>query len=158
MAASSAASAAREGSIVGCQTDSERRFLRNYLTFVKDRQFPMLIPLVRLGIADRRRPDFVAFVPIQHWRYKWLAIQLDAPHSDDLTSSDALRDEFMRGQNYEVLSLRPKQSCYLEEVRKLVEQIDVWMGLNHTDEWETTVEVESRRVEARPPDSDDIPF
>jgi DNA-directed RNA polymerase subunit RPC12/RpoP len=47
-----------------CQTETEEKFLHQYLRFVKDRQFPMLIPQVSIGIAERRRPDFVAFVPL----------------------------------------------------------------------------------------------
>lgn len=139
-----------------CQTDSERRFLRSYLGFVKDREFPMLVPQAWLGIADRRRPDFVAFVPLQYWKYKWLAVQLDAAHSDDLAASDALRDDYVRGQNYEVLSLRPKESGYLEEVRRLVERIDEWMALSQTDAWQTAVEAEVQKVE--PPPDTDMPF
>ena len=52
-----------------CQTDSERRFLHMYLKLVKHRQFPMILPQPAIGIADRRRPDFVAFVPLQYWHY-----------------------------------------------------------------------------------------
>jgi hypothetical protein len=140
-----------------CQTDSERRFLKQYLGFVKDREFPMLIPQAWLGIADRRRPDFVAFVPLQYWKYRWLAVQLDAAHPNELATSDALRDEFVRGQNYEVLSLRPKQSGYLEEVRKLVELIDTWMALSETSPWETVSEATVRRVDP-PLAADDVPF
>ncbi len=143
-----------------CQTPSERRFLWNYLSFVKDRQFPMLIPQVWLGIADRRRVDFVAFVPLQYWKYTWLAIQLDASHPEELAASDALRDEYVRGQKYEVLSLRPSESGYLEEVRSLVEQIDRLMALSDVDPWQTAVDAQFRRVEkpTAEVDPDDIPF
>jgi hypothetical protein len=45
-----------------CQSESERRFLHQYLGFTKHRQFPMLLPQPGIGIGERRRPDFVAFV------------------------------------------------------------------------------------------------
>jgi len=66
-----------------CQTDQERRFLRNYLMLVKDREFPMLIPQVRLGVAERRRADFAVFVPLQRWKYDCLVVELDRSHPPD---------------------------------------------------------------------------
>src|SRR5262249_17417578 len=129
-----------------CQTHPERRFLERYLGYVKDRQFPMLIPQAWLGIADRRRPDFVAFVPLQYWKYKWLAVQLDAAHPGRQAEQDAVRDDYTRAQGYEVISLRPSQSDYREEVRKLVEQIDVWMNLSETDPWLTAVDATVKKV------------
>jgi hypothetical protein len=139
-----------------CQTDSERRFLKTYLGFVKDREFPMLIPQAWLGIADRRRPDFVAFVPLQYWKYRWLAIQLDAAHPEESAEADAARDDYVRSQNYEVLSLRPKQTGYIEEVRNVVEQIDASMALGNTDPWKVVVDATVRSFQ--PPPDDGIPF
>src|SRR5439155_6424800 len=53
-----------------CQTETERKFLYQYMGLVKSRNFPMLIPQARIGIAERRRPDFVLFVPLQHLKYR----------------------------------------------------------------------------------------
>ena len=39
------------------------KVLHQYLVYAKH-QFPMLLPQPRIGIAERRRPDFVAFVPL----------------------------------------------------------------------------------------------
>jgi hypothetical protein len=75
-----------------CQTDVERKFLSTYLRYVKDRDFPMLIPQVRIGIAERRRVDFVLYVPLQYWRFKWLAVELDGAHPQEKASEDAARD------------------------------------------------------------------
>jgi hypothetical protein len=47
-----------------CQTVTEQKFLWAYLSLVKGRNFPMLLPQVRIGIAERRRPDFVLFVSL----------------------------------------------------------------------------------------------
>jgi hypothetical protein len=129
-----------------CQTEPERSFLKYYLKYVKDRQFPMLIPQARIGISERRRPDFVAFVPLQYWKYKWVAIQLDAAHPDERAEDDAARDDYVRQQNYDVISLRPASKGYLEEVRNLVEQFEEWMNLGD-DPWKVAVEARVKRSE-----------
>jgi very-short-patch-repair endonuclease len=77
-----------------CQTDQERKFLHWYLRYVKDRQFPMILPQVRIGIAERKRADFVAFVPLQYWRYKAVAIELDGAHTDEHLPKDQARDKY----------------------------------------------------------------
>ena len=125
-----------------CQTETEQKFLHRYLGYVKDRQFPMLIPQTWIGIAERRRPDFVAFVPLQYWKYKWLAIQLDGAHSEDEATDDAARDDYVREHKFEIMSLRPNEKGYLEEVRRLVEQLESWMALAETNSWQVTVEAE----------------
>ena len=139
-----------------CQTDTERKFLHQYLRYVKDRQFPMLIPQANIGIAERRRPDFVAFVPLQYWNYQWLAIQLDGAHPPERAEDDSLRDQYIQDQKYEVLSLRPNEKGYLEEVRCLVEKIEAWMALADSDPWKVAVDAEVRKSVER--GGDDIPF
>ena len=138
-----------------CQTESEKRFLHRYLGFVKDRQFPMLIPQTWIGIADRRRPDFVAYVPLQHWNYKWIAVQLDAAHKDEQRKDDGLRDAYIAEHNYDVIPLKPTESSYYEEVRTLVEKIDGWMRIADDDVWSVAIEAEVARCEDS---SDDLPF
>jgi hypothetical protein len=71
----------------------------------------------------------VAFVPLQYWKYKWLAIQLDGAHSEEQATDDVGRDEYVRRHNYEVISLKPNEKGYLEEVRTPVEQLESWMNL-----------------------------
>jgi very-short-patch-repair endonuclease len=137
-----------------CQNDTERNFMLTYLRYVKDRQFPMLIPQVRIGIAERRRPDFVVFVPLQYWRSKWIAIELDHAHGEEHQQNDNARDLYLEEQNYEVVSLHPNAKGYLEEVKSLVEKIEIWMNLADTDAWEVAVQVDVTRTE----ESDDIPF
>ena len=140
-----------------CQTETERKFLHRYLAYVKDRQFPMLIPQTWIGIAERRRPDFVAFIPLQFWSYKWIAIQLDGAHTEANQADDVLRDQYVAGHNYEILPLRPNEMGYLEEVRSLVEKIEEWMSLANTDPWKVAVEAEVTKTVA-PRQIDDIPF
>lgn len=137
-----------------CQNDTEGNFLHAYLRYVKDRQFPMLIPQVRVGIAERRRPDFVSFVPLQYWSFKRVAIELDGAHGEEQRQSDGARDKYLEEQSYEVVSLRPNAKGYLEEVKALVERFEIWMNLAETDVWEAAIEVQVTRTE----NSNDIPF
>lgn len=134
-----------------CQTESERRFLRWYLELVKDRQFPMLIPQARVGIAERRRPDFVLFAPVHYWSYKWYAVQLDAAHDAGIAAQDRLRDEEVTVQGYTVVSLRPSRAGYYEEVKRLLEQIEQDMTRVVTDPWSVASELKVTRTEEPSP-------
>jgi hypothetical protein len=133
-----------------CQTETETKFLHWYLTFVKDRQFPMLIPQVRIGIAERRRPDFVLFVPLQYWRYKWYAIQLDGSHPPSTAEQDKLRDDEIAVHGYEIISLCPERQGYLEEVRRLVERVESQMATAETEPFSVALEVPVTRTEEPP--------
>ena len=93
----------------------------------------MLLPQTWIGIAERRRPDFVALVPLQYCNYKWIAIQLDGTHRQDQEQSDKERDSYLVEQGYEVHSIRPSQTGYFEEVRRLVEAFENWMNLAEED-------------------------
>ena len=84
----------------------------------------MLIPQVRIGIAERRRPDFALFVPLQRWKYKWYAIQLDAAHSEAKAEADKLRDTEISMHGYEVIRFKSENQGYLEDVKRLVEMIE----------------------------------
>jgi hypothetical protein len=126
-----------------CQTDGERRFLRSYLELVKDRQFPMLIPQARIGIAERRRPDFVVFVPLHWWKYKRYAIQLDGAHPARLAQADYLRDLDVEHHDYEVISV----GGTYRDVQLLVERIDSDMGAVKSNAFAVAVEVGVRRTE-----------
>lgn len=137
-----------------CQTDIECKFLGTYLRYVKDRDFPMLIPQVRIGIAERRRPDFVLYVPLQYWRFKWLAVELDGAHREEKAPDDAARDRYYAENGYEVISLRPGAKGYLEEVKALAERVEVIMNLSKTDEWEVALEATVTRFKP----AEDIPF
>jgi hypothetical protein len=143
-----------------CQTNSEISFLHTYLGLVKDRQFPMILPQTRIGIAERRRCDFVAFLPLQHWLYKWYAIELYRYHTEEQKDSDIERNEELALQGYEVISLRPQNQAYLQEAKKLVEMFELETTRVETDKFSVAVEVETIKTE--PPltgfTDDDIPF
>lgn len=145
-----------------CQTDEERRFLYKYLQYAKDRHFPMLIPQARIGIAERRRPDFVMFLPLQYWKFQWLAIELDGGHPPTAEGSDAARDAELAAHGYDVFRVRPAERGYFEEVRRLVERVESRMALFESEPLKIAVEVKIDMILPPPPDvdldDDDLPF
>ncbi len=117
-----------------CQTSDEKWFLHQYLRYVRGRPFPMLIPQCRLGgITQSIRPDFVAFVPLQMLRYRWLAIQLDAKHSPAMAKQDEDRDARLQAQGYEVRICRGNHGRYVDDVKRLVEDIERIMAIAASD-------------------------
>jgi hypothetical protein len=90
----------------------------------------MLLPQARVGMGERRRPDFVVFIPVHFWNYRKLAIQLDCGHSPD---QDITRNKCMAEHGYETMSLRPGAVGCLGELRRLVEHIDTAMRLYESD-------------------------
>lgn len=133
-----------------CQTSPEQRFLQDYIRYVKDRQFPMLLPQVRVGIAERRRPDFVIFIPVHYWSYKQLAIQLDGSHEHG-REDDKARDAHVAEYGYETMSVRPDERGYLREVQRLVEHIEIIMRMHETDAAEVATETSVRKCTPPPP-------
>jgi hypothetical protein len=131
-----------------CQTESEKRFLHEYLGLVKGRNFPMLIPQARVGIAGRRRPDFVLYAPIQYFRYKWYAVELDGAH----TGSDDDRNLDLMGHGYEVFSCRPPDAGgYYKEVQRLLERVEMDMTEADRDPNSVAIEREVRSSESTIP-------
>jgi very-short-patch-repair endonuclease len=119
----------------------------------------MLLPQVRIGIAERRRPDFVLFAPLQYLRYKRYAVELDGAHTPEQQEGDQARDVELAAEGYEVLSLRPNELGYFREVQKLVERIagDMSEAERSARDIATEVEVE-RTVPKNALADEDIPF
>jgi hypothetical protein len=142
-----------------CQTLTEQRFLWAYLSLAKGRNFPMLLPQVRVGIAERRRPDFVLFNPLQYLIYKRYAVELDGAHTAEQAAFDEARDMDLAAENYEVLSLRPKELGYFPEVQKLVEKLSVEMTEAERSAGELATDVGNATF-SKPVkiSDDDIPF
>ncbi len=125
-----------------CHTEPERKFLHSYLRLVKDRNFPMLIPQARIGIAERRRPDFVTYVPIHYWHYRWYAVELDAGH-EGREEQDEARDLDLAYEGYEVISLKPEKAGYYEQAKQLVERVESDMA---SDPFKAAKEVNAQRA------------
>ena len=142
-----------------CQTLSEQRFLWAFLSLAHGRNFPMLIPQVRIGIAERRRPDFVVFVPLQYLRYKRYAVELDGAHTPEQEEADQSRDANLAAEGFEVISLRPNQLGYFPEVQRLVERIAVDMAEAERSAWDIATQVEIGETVPKGTITDeDIPF
>ena len=119
----------------------------------------MLLPQVRIGIAERRRPDFVLFSPLQYLVYKRYAVELDGAHTIERAVLDEARDMDLAAENYEVISLRPSELGYFSEIQKLVEKIAVEMTEAEKSAGELATEVENATFSAPLEISDeDIPF
>jgi hypothetical protein len=120
----------------------------------------MLLPQMRVGIAERRRPDFVAFVPLQFLKYKRYAIELDGAHSEEHRRADEARDVELAAENYEVISLRPDELGYFPEVQKLVERFSVEMTEAERSAWDLATDVEVASWSGGTPTitDEDIPF
>jgi hypothetical protein len=138
-----------------CQTESEQRFLHQYLRLVKDRQFPMLVPQASIGIGERRRPDFVIFIPLQRWSYRWMAVEIDGGHDESKAQADEQRNADLKAHGYEVFSVRPTGQRYFEEARRLVERVEAEMNLADTERGKVAVVA---NVTHTTPPSDGIPF
>jgi very-short-patch-repair endonuclease len=81
-------------------------------------------------------------------------VQLDKAHGTDKEADDDLRDEEVSKHGYRVLSLRPKDAGYFEEVRKLVERVEERMMEASEGPW--GVAIEARVI--RSYDESDVPF
>jgi hypothetical protein len=135
-----------------CQTDPERRFLRYYLGLVKDREYPMLIPQVRLGVGERRRADFAVFVPLQRWKYDCVAVELDRAHPQDQAEADHDKELEMVAQGYRVIRCRGQgERGYFDDARGLVEQLDTSMRQAANNPWSIAVDIPVIKSEPAPP-------
>src|SRR5262249_38203484 len=119
---------------------------------VKDREFPMLIPQVRLGVSERRRADFAVFVPLQRWKYDCLVVELDRAHPQDRADADRDRALEIVAQGYRVVRGGGQgEKGYYDDVRSLVEQIDAGMKRVVSDPSSVAVDVPVVRTEPAPP-------
>jgi hypothetical protein len=128
-----------------CQTEDEQQFLHEYIQIVKHRIFPMLIPQARIGITQRRRPDFVVFVPLQRWKYRWYAIELDGKHRWKNDEIDRERNEYLNMNHYHVISV--KTTNYYKEVKCLVERIEGEISIATSNPWDVAIEMKVKKVE-----------
>ena len=83
-----------------------------------------------------------------------MQFELDGAHSEANSEADLIRDRELSKDGYTVLSLRPSERGYLEEVQKLVERVEAEMNTAETQDWDNAIEIEVVRTVEVP----DIPF
>ncbi|MFZ3166798.1 MAG: DUF559 domain-containing protein [Candidatus Methanoperedens sp.] len=105
-----------------CQSENERRFLHQYLRINHDRESPMPIPQAHIEITERIRVDFVIFVPITRFKWKWLAIEIDSRFYHQDSNKDLQKNIMMESQGYEVIRLSAEKMM-LDQVRELCSKI-----------------------------------
>src|SRR5579863_1263534 len=124
-----------------CRTEEESAFLHDYLAVVRGRSFPALIPRPKIGLGenDGGRPDFALYVPLQHFNYKWYAVELNGGRTESLAYDESRRAD-LASMGYEILSCRAGSDGYTEAVVKLVERIETEMTEADRDPWSVAVE------------------
>jgi DNA-directed RNA polymerase subunit RPC12/RpoP len=105
-----------------CQSRPEAVFLHSYLRLNKDRESPMPIPQAHVEVTEKVRPDFVMFIPITRFDWKWLAVEIDSKRYHQDEERDIKRRIWIRSEGYEVLRLSAKENM-LEQVRKLYQKV-----------------------------------
>lgn len=105
-----------------CQSANERRFLHQYLRVNHDREAPMPIPQAHIEVTERIRVDFVVFVPITRFNWRWLAVEIDSREYHRDSEKDMRRDLSVQTEGYEVLRL-PAEKNMLEQVRDLYKRV-----------------------------------
>jgi hypothetical protein len=105
-----------------CQSENERRFLHQYLRVNHDREAPMPIPQAHLEVTERIRVDFVLFVPVTRFEWRWLAVEIDSPSFHKDRQKDEERDWSVQIEGYEVVRL-PVEMNMLDQVRDLYKRI-----------------------------------
>ena len=123
------------------KTPVEAQFLHEYIALVKGRNFPALLPRPKIESSEGARPDFTLYLPLQHFNYKWYAIELNGARTDSLAYNEDRKLE-LASMGYEILSCRagPKGG-YAEAVKGLVEKIEAEMGEADRSPWGVAIEV-----------------
>ncbi|MFQ5862895.1 MAG: DUF559 domain-containing protein [Candidatus Brocadiales bacterium] len=105
-----------------CQSGNETRFLHQYLRINKDRESPMPIPQAHVELTERVRVDFVMFIPITRFDWKWLVIEIDSKMYHKDKAKDFERTMTIASQGYEVLRLSAEKNM-LDQVRELHQKV-----------------------------------
>lgn len=105
-----------------CQSENERRFLHQYLRINHDRESPMPIPQAHIENTERIRVDYVMFVPITRFTWKWLAIEIDSKLYHQDSNRDFQKNIMMESEGYEVIRLSAEKMM-LDQVRELYSKI-----------------------------------
>ena len=101
-----------------CQSENESRFLHQYLRINHDREYPMPIPQAHVEITEQVRVDFVLFVPMTRFEWKWLAVEIDSEEYHGDVVREAGRTAIIASSGYEIVRLSAKKRM-LDQVREL---------------------------------------
>jgi|GEM_PF-3465684 len=138
------------------KTPAEVQFLYDYFALVRGRNFPALIPRPRVDATQGQRPDFALYLPLQHFNYKWYAIELNGKRNDSLAYNEARRDQ-LSALGYEILSCRAgANGGYLEAVRYLVDKIEAEMTEADRNPWGVAIEVLVESTGSPSPEEGDL--
>lgn len=140
-----------------CRTPEEVEFLHEYLAVLRGRNFPALIPQPKVGVGENEggRPDFTLYVPLQHFSYKWYAIELNGRRTDSFTHDESRRLD-LASLGYEILSCRAGSHGYADAVVELVDKIDTEMTEADRDAWAVAVEVLVENTAEPTPEEGDL--
>lgn len=101
-----------------CQSENEIRFLHQYLRLNHDREYPMPIPQTHVEVTEQIRVDFVLFVPITRFQWKWLAVEIDSEKYHRDLGKDARKAEKIANSGYDIHRLSAEKTM-LDQVREL---------------------------------------
>jgi hypothetical protein len=124
-----------------CKTGAESQFLHDYFALVKGRNFPALIPRPMVDSNEGSRPAFSLYLPLQHFNYKWYAIELNGSRTDSFAYNEDRKLE-LSSLGYEILSCRTgANGGYGEAVVRLIEKIETEMTEADRNPWGVAIEV-----------------
>jgi hypothetical protein len=122
-----------------CQTDQERWFMTQYMRYVRERVFPMVLPQVRLGgITQELRPDFVL---------------LDGGHTPGARERDEERHLRLQSEGFSVVSYKGRRVDaegrspinYIDDIKDLVSRIDRQMNLTKENaQWSNALTIDAQ--------------
>ncbi len=105
-----------------CQSENEVRFLQQYLRTNHDREYPMPIPQAYVEVKETVRVDFVLFVPITRFDWKWWAIEIDSKEYHANTDKDFKKNVTLASAGYEIIRLSAEKKM-LDQVRELYAKV-----------------------------------
>lgn len=82
----------------------------------------MPIPQAHIELTEHIRVDFVMFVPITRFTWKWLAIEIDSEIYHQNLEKESQRDVTIASKGYEVIRLSGEMRM-LDQVRELYSKV-----------------------------------
>ncbi len=108
-----------------CDSNVEKTFLREYIRQNHDKESPMLIPQVWLGLKEKRRVDFVLIIPKTAHNCEKLAIEINPPKYHSNLEKELAREKEITSEGYKLLKYSKNEiKDRLNAVRNLREYIE----------------------------------